>query len=76
MTWYYRLLCQMGTTDDVYNIQNNYYTYTLQQKKLLLILKLYVLQELFPLMVGKRIAFHAYFNENNIYIGNRTKSPP
>jgi len=32
MTWYYRLLCQMGTTDDVYNIQNNYYTYTLQQK--------------------------------------------
>jgi hypothetical protein len=22
----------MGTTDDVYNIQNNYYTYTLQQK--------------------------------------------
>jgi hypothetical protein len=29
---FYRLLCQMGTTDDVYNIQNNYCTYTLQQK--------------------------------------------
>jgi len=33
-----------------------------------MILKLYVLQELFPFKEGKMVPFHATFNENNIYL--------
>ena len=33
-----------------------------------LILKLCTKKELFPFKVGKRVPFHTYFNENNIFL--------